>query len=279
MPRKPNAQVKLCTFDGCEKERAARGWCQAHYKQWQAGKDLAPLAARALAGVGLACNFDGCGRPRSVGGLCKSHDMQRRRGGELRPIGAPVRKVVNTATRCAGPECERPPQKRQLCSGHYAQLRRGAELRPIRGPQPCSFEGCENRSISKGLCSGHLQQRNRGVPLQALWDRKARPRLGPGGYIMIMDRDHPNARKSGYLFEHVKVMADHIGRGLWPDENVHHVNGVRTDNRIENLELWSTSQPSGQRVEDKLTWALEMVDRYADHPYVVERLKTKPTRR
>ncbi len=57
-------------------------------------------------------------------------------------------------------------------------------------------------------------------------------------------------------------MSRHLGRPLLPGENVHHRNGDRTDNRLENLELWTASQPSGGRVEDKLAWALELLKLY-----------------
>lgn len=57
-------------------------------------------------------------------------------------------------------------------------------------------------------------------------------------------------------------MEQYIGRPLLRHEEVHHINGVRHDNRPENLELWSTSQPKGQRVEDKLAWAREMISLY-----------------
>ena len=95
----------------------------------------------------------------------------------------------------------------------------------------------------------------------------------PRGEIDPEDRWRIN--NSGYIARHIKgsdprttelqhrlVMAEKLGRELFSHENVHHINGQRADNRPENLELWSTSQPSGQRVEDKMQWAKEFLETY-----------------
>lgn len=65
---------------------------------------------------------------------------------------------------------------------------------------------------------------------------------------------------------HRYVYEQHYGIKLTPNQNIHHINGDRLDNRIENLELWDTTQPCGQRVEDKIKFYFELVEKYKDHP-------------
>lgn len=163
---------------------------------------------------------------------------------------------------CSVEGCGRGRYARTWCKTHYARWARG---RPVEGPirfqagrgfeRPCDVAGCERPHYGRGYCERHYQRlRSHGDPLIT------KRRLNGEGTI------HDGYRlcfiEGQYIAEHRLVVERLIGRELLPEETVHHRNGVRTDNRPENLELWSSRHPKGQRVADLVAWAKEMLALY-----------------
>jgi hypothetical protein len=173
------------------------------------------------------CTVDGCGRVLRAHGYCAAHDNRFLRYGD--PLGGP-----------------RGPRR---------------DSRAAAPGQLCSIEGCGDLAHRRGWCWSHHYRwkRYRDPTAGGPRLRRGQPWLkSRDGYIALT----VNGRA---VFQHRLVMEQHLGRPLWPDETVHHVNGDRADNRIENLELWSGAQPAGQRIADKVAWAVEMLRRYAPH--------------
>ena len=113
-----------------------------------------------------------------------------------------------------------------------------------------------------GWCGVHRWRERNGTDMDApirLRTASPRWRTNKQGYV---ERTSKAGGKYIRQLEHHEVVKKEIGRDLFPGETVHHKNGVRDDNRPENLELWSTSQPPGQRVEDRISWAIELLREY-----------------
>jgi HNH endonuclease len=186
------------------------------------------------------CSTEDCPNKVHARGMCAKHYQQDR-----------ARR--NGAKQCRRAGCTLLAVFDGLCRPHYYRRRRLDDEKELRDARQCSVEGCTRPYDTGGYCQLHYaRKRKTGVtgPAALLRAVNGTGYLTRAGYRY---RWHDGQR----MAEHQIVMEEILGRKLEPGENIHHRNGIRSDNRPGNLELWVKMQPAGQRVEDVVAFVVE----------------------
>lgn len=246
------SENRECSIDGCTSLAKRRGWCDVHYIRWYRLGD--PVAMRRGPAAEVtdepACSIEGCRRRLMARGWCATHYARWQSTGD--PLGMkPKTGRKKKYFVCSVEGCDELPKRQGMCGSHaWRQEKYGDPLGvdPRKIPKTCTIDGCDGEFWAKGLCNLHYSRlREHGDPGEA---GRRRTRSGEGGY------------RQGYHVvagrkTHRVIMEEILSRPLRAFENVHHKNGIRSDNSPENLELWTKAQPCGQRPQDLVGWVVE----------------------
>jgi hypothetical protein len=187
---------------------------------------------------------------------------------------------------CSIQGCEDAVLARALCRRHYQRLRRkerGQQARPLDAPDTyfrrpagtsCTVDGCDRPHLSHDLCDLHLQRFKKiragivSTPVSAPIAKSPRgqvDKINKDGYHLIsVPAGTPGAVQRGLvMLEHRYVMQNHLRRPLLRAETVHHKDGNRLNNNLDNLELKSGNHGSGINVIDGVLASLDWIERYS----------------
>lgn len=219
------------------------------------------------------CSVAVCDRPAWARALCRAHYQRWRTTGDAGET--PVRPVLSREGQCAVEGCDRARKTAGFCGAHYWRFRVHGDPGPPEVTTyragPCSVVDCDRRTVGRGLCRMHYERQRKGREVGSAAPQKRAAGEGSiaKGYLVV------TVSPGRSRLAHRVRMESLLGRPLTKGETVHHVNGDRSDNttdgslderyRSGNLELWSSWQPAGQRVSDKIEYAQDLLRRYAPH--------------
>lgn len=273
-----------CTFEDCGEEAKRRGLCNKHYLHAKNSGTIdlfkGPGAGRRAPPEVMDCGgVSQCGRKMVARGLCSACYQRKKLNGELEN-----KPIKNSGKKCSVEGCDTGAKSLGMCIKHYERFRKYGDPKltaPRKTGGKCSIEECDGEVIAAGLCSMHYARKQRnGDPLQVSdrYAAKFEKSIDSNGYVLVPKKGHKNAVRNGCRIpEHRLVMSEFLGRPLRKNENVHHINGDKTDNRIENLELWVVAQPKGQRPQDLVDFAKSILKKYGADSSKLSKLKYRNT--
>jgi hypothetical protein len=183
------------------------------------------------------CSVQGCERRNHAKGLCRLHYMRKWHTGEIFENDPPKTKKNITGERFGRWHVVREVEGDGRGSSIWECICDCGTIRNVRGS---ALWGGLTKSC--GCLSVDLMKSKKGEKANG-WKGGRRK---CNGYILIHKPEHPNADLAGYVAEHRLIMSEHIGRKLEDYELVHHKNGIRSDNRLENLALLTYSNHHGE---------------------------------